>query len=196
MKYSQAIVQLRDIHIPEPVGLFPLPIGWWILLVAAIVFVGGGYYFTRRYLRRMQRSALKDLTQLERRFNTQREDALTLSAQSKQFDAAIHKGFFTNESGAKVAVAATSITAELSMILKHFAQAQFPKNSAVQFNGEMWLKFLDQTGGENEFRFGVGRNLLVWPYREIEDDSLVELLALSKRWVSQNAYRRWRRVLL
>ena len=70
MKYGQAISQLRDIHMPEPVGLFPLPVGWWVAAGLLIFFVGGGYYFTRRYLRRMQRSALQELNQLEQRYCT------------------------------------------------------------------------------------------------------------------------------
>lgn len=169
MKYGQAISQLRDIHMPEPVGLFPLPIGWWVALGLLICIMGGGYYFTRRYLRRMQRFALRELVELERRCSSE------------------HR----MQGGS-----ATSAAAELSLILKRFAQVQFPNNPVAEFSGESWLTFLDYTGGKTAFRYGVGRNLLVWPYCEVSDEALADLLVLSKRWVNQNAYRRWRRVRL
>lgn len=173
MKYGQAISQLRDIHMPEPVGLFPLPVGWWIAVGLLVCLVVGGYYFTLRYLRRMQRSTLQELNQLEQRYHEK-------SAQDRGLSD----------------INSNSIAAELSMILKRFAQAQFPKNPVMEFNGESWLLFLDRTGGKGEFRYGVGRNLLVWPYREIEDEALMDLLTLSKLWVSRNYHRRWRRALL
>ncbi len=43
---------LRDIHLPEPVGLWPLAYGWWLLaaLVVTLIIVGGLLW--RRWQRR------------------------------------------------------------------------------------------------------------------------------------------------
>ena len=44
------LAQLRDIHLPETVGLWPLAPGWWLLIALIIgALVTGIIYWRRRY---------------------------------------------------------------------------------------------------------------------------------------------------
>ena len=48
-------LELRDIHLPEPISWWPLAPGWW-LLVATIVFIIAAIFLFRRY---QKKQALK-----------------------------------------------------------------------------------------------------------------------------------------
>ena len=57
--------KLRDIHLPDPVSFYPLPMAWWVSLVIIILFTLGLWGFIQYTLKSTQRKALKDLKQLE-----------------------------------------------------------------------------------------------------------------------------------
>ena len=56
--------QLADIHLPDPVSLWPLAPGWYLLLVLALLVALGAYgYYRRQRNRRYRRAALAELQQ-------------------------------------------------------------------------------------------------------------------------------------
>jgi hypothetical protein len=59
--------QLRDIHLPEPIGWWPLAPGWWILMIGGCLLLSWLInVFYRRYSAKLyRRQALKKLHQLE-----------------------------------------------------------------------------------------------------------------------------------
>ena len=64
---DEKALPLRDLHLPEPVGWWPLAPGWWVILV--IVATALGYVLWRLY-RRWQfnaprRFALRELARYE-----------------------------------------------------------------------------------------------------------------------------------
>ncbi|MCF6266469.1 MAG: DUF4381 domain-containing protein [Desulfuromusa sp.] len=62
---TSANLPLRDIHLPDPVGWWPLAPGWWALcglLILLLVFLWGGRRFWQR--RRLRHLALKKLEEL------------------------------------------------------------------------------------------------------------------------------------
>jgi hypothetical protein len=74
----QSIPQLplRDVHLPEAVGLFPLAIGWWITLALIPILLWISYLIYNRLTRKTAlKTAKKLLAQLKR--------DETLSAQQK-----------------------------------------------------------------------------------------------------------------
>jgi hypothetical protein len=81
---------------------------------------------------------------------------------------------------------APRFAAEVSMLLRRVALSRFPSQQVAGLNGTVWLKFLDQTGGEGRFCEGPGQVLAVGPYApqvNLEPDALA---ALAQDWVRKN----------
>lgn len=164
MQYADVINQLRDIHVPEPIGWFPLPAAWWWLSGAIILILILCVVSIQRYRTRRQRTALGKIRKL-------------ISA---------HQNGLSDHETAE----------NLAFIIREFAFAQFPKNDLRGLYGEEWLQFLDRTGGEGKFGAGVGRNILVWPYRKIDHGDLNGLIEITEQWLQSNSYRRRKKVAL
>jgi hypothetical protein len=66
---SDALSALRDIHLPDTVGLWPLAPGWWLL--AAALFALAIFFFARSRARRRSpaRAALSLVEDLSQRFD-------------------------------------------------------------------------------------------------------------------------------
>lgn len=60
--------QLRDIHLPEPIGWWPLAMGWWLVIAATcFILLGIGYYYWHKRYPSTLRIALTLLTKLQQR---------------------------------------------------------------------------------------------------------------------------------
>ncbi len=57
--------KLRDIHLPDPVSFYPLPMAWWIMITVVILLSIGLWLLVQYRLKAAQRTALKKLDQLE-----------------------------------------------------------------------------------------------------------------------------------
>ena len=71
---------LRDLHLPEPIGWWPLAPGWWVLIALAVA--GLVYLLYRQYLvwrsGRARRVALKELGRVRREY-ADGQDAVRLA---------------------------------------------------------------------------------------------------------------------
>lgn len=65
--------QLQDIHLPEPIGIWPPAWGWWLLLVVVIATLGSIIYFVRRHKSRnaYRALALKELQKIQQQYSTE-----------------------------------------------------------------------------------------------------------------------------
>lgn len=84
----------------------------------------------------------------------------------------------------------------LSRLLRRYASWRFPQRRVAGLVGPAWLEFLDEHGGNGEFRGGIGALLDSLPYRRQTpsdaDDSPGDadceaLTALVRRWLKANA---------
>jgi hypothetical protein len=76
----------------------------------------------------------------------------------------------------------------LSRLLRRYALTRFPRREVAGLTGDDWLRFLDDTGGEQAFSRGPGRLLREAPYRTDSDaDALRELAALARAWIRHNS---------
>jgi hypothetical protein len=68
---NTTVLDLRDIHLPEPVSWWPLAPGWW-LLIAAILFALVVIYISRKiYLsRQLKRDIVAELEKIKQQFRT------------------------------------------------------------------------------------------------------------------------------
>lgn len=72
---------------------------------------------------------------------------------------------------------------EVSCLLRRYALAVFSRSHVAGLSGQSWLKFLDQTGGTNQFSEGPGQSLRSGPYQSCGSVSAADLLPLAERWI-------------
>lgn len=149
------IQELRDIHLPDAISVWPLAMGWYLLITLAIVLLTLMIHYFIRRSRRLQ----------PRRYVLQRLTALREHA-AKESDHA-------------------AIAAELSSLLRRASLVAYPRHEVAGLEGEQWLKFLDKTGKTNEFSQGIGRVLVTAPYQSQAQFEVNALLDLATRWVGQ-----------
>lgn len=121
MDKTNELSQLRDIHLPTPVGWWPLAPGWYVLgLTVLLVFILSVYFLGRRYLNgRPRREALRLLDSYQK-------------TSEKQVSSALMAG-------------------RLSELLKRVALAYFPRETVASLQGEAWISFLNETGKGLDF---------------------------------------------
>ena len=129
-------IPLRDLHLPETIGWWPLAPGWWFIIGVALI--GLGFLF-RYWLRTRSHSAARRyaLTQLE-----------NIVLQFKQQKNTVAFG------------------ASLSELLRRTMLAYAPRQDVAGLTGEEWLAWLDKDLAQPVFVNGPGRQLLHLPYRD------------------------------
>lgn len=131
---------LRDIHLPEAVGWWPLAPGWWLLLA---VFIGIAVWLSVRALRRYKvaaprRYAMRELQRIEDEFRRQ-ADPVALGRQ-------------------------------VSELLRRSMLAYAPRHEVAGLTGESWLAWLDRDLPVPYFHTEGGKSLLQLPYRNPQGD--------------------------
>lgn len=156
---------LRDIHLPEPVGWWPLAPGWWLLVALVLVgLVACGVYY---YLARHRRVALRALRRVQAALEQGAEPVACLQNVST-----VLRRF------AMTTVARTDVAA--------------PPPDVPGLIGEAWLKYLDSRWKRAGFTSASGRRLLAAPYarpNSIERNAALELTALCLEWLAAQPVR-------
>jgi hypothetical protein len=127
-------IPLRDLHLPDPVGWWPLAYGWWFLIGVALL--GIGYLLYRSWCRwranRPRRIALRQLTQVQADYR-RGLDAVALSKQ-------------------------------LSQLLRRAMLAYAARDEVAGLTGQRWLEWLDRGMRDQPFTAGPGRAIGLLPY--------------------------------
>lgn len=115
------LAQLRDIHLPPPIGWWPPAPGWWLLASAVLLAISVATYFIvrRRRQRRYRHVALRQLE--------------TIHAQWQQHGD--QRVFLQN----------------VNQLLKQVALAVFPAQQVAALSGDAWLRFLDSSVPQPQF---------------------------------------------
>ena len=112
MSDSQVLAKLQDIHMPAPIGWWPLAVGWYLLLILALLLLACLFYFVRRHYinGRAKYQALQLMDKLEQEY--QRDHNSQLSSM------------------------------KVSELLRRVALVYFPREDVASLQGEAWLAFL------------------------------------------------------
>lgn len=131
---------LRDLHLPDPIGWWPLAPGWWFVILLA---AAGLVWLLRRAWRNRQRNA-------PRRFAVREL-------------ATIEKNFLEHRNPVVLA-------RELSELLRRSMLAYAPRHEVAGLTGESWLEWLDRDLPVPYFHTEGGKSLLRLPYRDPHSD--------------------------
>ena len=137
---SPATLPLRDLHLPEPVGWWPLAPGWWMLLLLLLAALGvAGYRGYRRWQQNApRRHALRELARAEADYLQHRN--------------------------------AVKLGKTLSALLRRGMLAYAPRSEIAGLTGTAWLQWLDRDMPLPYFHTEGGKSLLQLPYRNPDDD--------------------------
>jgi len=137
---NENALPLRDLHLPDAIGWWPLAPGWWLVL--AIVSAALGYLAWRLYKRWLfnapRRYALRELARFEAEYLEHR-NPVTLGKQ-------------------------------LSELLRRGMLAYAPREEVAGLTGEEWLAWLDEGMPLPYFHTEGGKSLLNLPYRDPQSD--------------------------
>lgn len=121
MDKPDPLAQLKDIHLPEPIGWWPLAPGWYLVMALVLLIL---LYLTYLAYKRYRHALAK-------------KNALALLDSYQQH--------YKQEPN----VAATS--ANISALLRRVALVYFPREQVASLHGEAWLQFLQQTAKGSDF---------------------------------------------
>jgi hypothetical protein len=145
---------LRDLHLPDPIGWWPLAPGWWVLITLALI--GIGYLLLQAWrtwrFNAPRRYAMRALATIEAEYVSHR-DPVTLGRQ-------------------------------VSELLRRGMLAYAPRHEVAGLTGESWLAWLDLGLPVPYFHTEGGKSLLQLPYRDphgdFSDVDISALLAAAK----------------
>lgn len=162
MEAEDPLSQLRDIHLPDAVSLWPPAPGWWLLLVLALV---GLVYLCRHAIaamirRRRLASVLRELDQAYAAYNEQ--------------------AAFDNKRNQ----AGLEFLATVNRLLKRVAQVMFPDSGCTHLTGREWLHFLDACDDGSDFSRGAGTVLADAIYQRRFTADTDALYRISKNWIT------------
>lgn len=145
--------QLKDIHLPPPIHMWPIAPGWIIVYLLVLFVVGYSVYawYRRRNDQRTINYALRQLDQLQ-----------TLIT---------HNPHHIN------------IAAEVSILIRRTALHYFKRDSIAGLAGKEWLTFLNESGCTTQFTSTTGQFLIDAPYRKNNKTDIEPLFALTKNWL-------------
>lgn len=108
-----SLQQLRDIHLPPPVGWWPPAPGWWALLFLLLTTTVVALIWWQKFRKknRYRRLALQQLDALRAQWQQQRDDIRLVQS--------------------------------INQLLKQTALAAYPRQRVAALNGADWLLFLD-----------------------------------------------------
>jgi len=137
---EETALPLRDLHLPEPVGWWPLAPGWWLLIIVFAAFLGYVLYRAyRRYRHNApRRFALGQLARFESEYLAHR-NPVTLGKQ-------------------------------LSELLRRGMLAYAERDEVAGLTGDAWLEWLDCGMPLPYFHTDGGKSLLRLPYRDPAGD--------------------------
>ena len=154
---TPSVVELRDIHLPDPVSWWPPAPGWWLLLLLLLATVVCLWWLRRRRfgqfaVRRLVKAGLNELKQIEHAYRTERDNG--------------------------------ALVRRLSALLRRIAINRYPRHETAALTGENWLRLLDRQINRPEFSRGIGRILTSAPYQAEPQLDADALLALCREWIA------------
>ena len=156
MNTQDPLANLKDIHLPNPVDLWPPAPGWWLLVLFSVSMITAlVYWLVIRWKKQAyQREALLALTAIETDFN--------------------HHGD------------TRQLVRDISGLLRRTCITRYGRRWASNITGEAWLSFLDEKGKTSEFSQGAGEVFQQQMYRPDCNVDEQQLIRISRDWLRRH----------
>ncbi len=151
---NPALQQLKDIHLPGAVSMWPVAPGWIILYLLSLSLILYGVYAWQQK-RKKRRAILYAQQQLHSLRELMQHNTENIN-----------------------------IAAELSTLIRRTALYYFQRNAIAGLTGKSWLEFLNQSGNTTLFTDKAGQLLLEAPYRKQNNNDLEPLFDLTEQWLT------------
>ncbi len=160
MTEPSTLAQLRDIHLPAPIGFWPLAWGWYLLILSALFIMVLVFYSVSRHRKkyRFRRQALAELQKLEQNFQH-------------------HEQAYPAVMGC-------------SQLLRRVSLTLYPRTQVASLTAIAWLQFLDQQGHTQAFSCGPGQLLQQAIYQKDNiDGDIGALFNITRSWIKRQPCR-------
>ncbi|MCB1691753.1 MAG: DUF4381 domain-containing protein [Pseudomonadales bacterium] len=153
---NDPLAQLRDIHVPAPIDMWPLAPGWWILVAFAVLLVVAilGWLYARWRRNQYRRDALAELDRLRTRYESAPDNVAYI--------------------------------ADYSTLLKRVALRSYRRDAVASLSGESWVQFLDHAARTDEFSMGAGQALIAGSYEREPEVDVDRLHELGRYWIREH----------
>lgn len=151
---NPALQQLKDIHLPHAVAMWPVAPGWIVLYLLTLTLL---IYTIYRWRQKRKRS--RAIQYAHQRLATLRQ------LQQHNSDN-------------------INIAAELSTLIRRTALYYFQRDAIAGLSGKEWLTFLNNSGHTDQFTDKAGQLLLDAPYRKQNSTDLEPLFNLTEQWLT------------
>ena len=156
-------LNLRDIHLPEPISWWPIAPGWWLIAASIILIAIVIYLFKTAKQKRQLKQQLGNDIHTE------------LATIKQQFQQTHNK---------------VQLAKALSILLRRASISYYPEKDIAGLTGNNWLNYLDNThtaASKNRlFHSDIGKVLLSAPYlpetAELAFDAQA-LISLCESWL-------------
>jgi hypothetical protein len=151
---NSALEKLHDIHLPPPILMWPLEIGWILLFIIILIMLMYLFFiwYKKNKKKRFIKFSLAKLNHLQK---------LTVKNPEN-----------------------INIAAEISTLLRRTALHYFRREDIAGLSGSAWLDFLNRSGHTTHFDEEIGQLLTDAPYRKHDKTDLGPLFALCKHWLA------------
>lgn len=150
---QQTLQQLRDIHLADPISIWPLAPGWYLLGAFILVIASVFYLFFYRWYRKnaAKRVALRRVTKIEMKYK-QNGDS-------------------------------TYVLGELSKLIRRVTLAYFPRKDVAGLQGEQWISFLKNHTSNKKLKDALATALAEGAYQKQTDINVGVVFPQFKAWV-------------
>ena len=158
MSVENPLINLKDIHLPQPVSFWPPAPGWWVLAVLLIssLFIGGVWFYRQHKKRRPKTEALRILKDLQILYQNSQDEVESLR--------------------------------NLSNLIRRTALTLYDIDAVASLQGSSWLEFLDKTGKTKEFSQGAGKVLGNEVFQQKVNPDMNSLFPLVEKWISSSRH--------
>ena len=158
---ADPLAQLRDIHLPPAIDIWPPAPGWWglaflgILATLSLLYWLWGRWQANKY----RREAIRQLESILEKYASDGDASLYLH--------------------------------DYQLLLKRVALTRFNRDLVASLTGEAWVAFLDKSSNGSEFSMGAGQALVDGNYVDaartgIGSADIESLHQLGQQWIRKH----------